>query len=103
MGTAYSSAPYMYSRFATLLIQCCRNMFRIPEIIYDPTLVLNPYIFLLEILFRIRAFKSPNIDCPENLYSLDILNGLNEQRLPLWDKLADQFVFCQAIREGGGV
>jgi hypothetical protein len=52
---------------------------------------------LLGMLFHIKAFKSPNIDCPENLYSLNILRGLNEQRLLLWDDLADKFVFCKAV------
>jgi hypothetical protein len=53
-------------------------MFMIPEIIYDPTLVLSPHVFLLGMLFKIRAFKSPSIDSPENLYSLDVLERLNE-------------------------
>ncbi|KAJ5447699.1 hypothetical protein N7445_002520 [Penicillium cf. griseofulvum] len=57
------------------------NTFPIPEIIFDPTLVLSPYIFLLGILFRISAFKSlskdsPIIDYPKKLYRLRILDGL---------------------------
>jgi hypothetical protein len=54
-------------------------MFPIPEIIYDPILVLSPYVFLLGILFKARAFKFPSIDSPERVYSLDILDGLNKQ------------------------
>ncbi|KAJ5475749.1 hypothetical protein N7475_001478 [Penicillium sp. IBT 31633x] len=58
-----------------------RNMFPIPEIIFDPTLVLSPHVFVLGMLFRIGAFKSlskdgPVIDCPEKLYRLRILDGL---------------------------
>ena len=49
--------------------------------------------FLLGMLFKIRAFKSPNIDFPENLYSLDVLEGLNEQSLPLKKTIDDDFVF----------
>ncbi|OJD28259.1 hypothetical protein ACJ73_00338 [Blastomyces percursus] len=79
------------------------NTFWLPEIIYDPTLVLSPHIFLLGMLFHIRAFKSPGIRRPEDLYSLGVLNGLNQQELPLRDDLADLFVFCSAVREGGGV
>ncbi|EER43787.1 conserved hypothetical protein [Histoplasma capsulatum H143] len=75
----------------------------LPEIIYDPTLVLSPHVFLLGMLFHIRAFKSPGIRRPEDLYSLGVLNGLNQQELPLRDDLADLFVFCSAVREGGGV
>ncbi|OJD22468.1 hypothetical protein ACJ73_06185 [Blastomyces percursus] len=79
------------------------NTFWLPEIIYDPTLVLSPHIFLLGMLFHIRAFKSPGIRRPEDLYRLGVLNGLNQQELPLRDDLADLFVFCSAVREGGGV
>ncbi|EDN05111.1 predicted protein [Histoplasma mississippiense (nom. inval.)] len=79
------------------------NTFWLPEIIYDPTLVLSPHVFLLGMLFYIQAFKSPGIRRPEDLYSLGVLNGLNQQQLPLRDDLADLFVFCSAVREGGGV
>jgi hypothetical protein len=79
------------------------NEFKIPEIIYDPTLVLSPHVFLLGMLFKARAFKSPSIDCPERLYSLKVLKGLNEQPLPLRDEMNDEFIFCQAVREAQGV
>ncbi|EQL37995.1 hypothetical protein BDFG_01012 [Blastomyces dermatitidis ATCC 26199] len=84
------------------------NTFLIPEIIYDPTLVLSPHVFLLSMLFRLKAFRSifkdqPTINCPENLYSLGILKGLNQQDLKLKDELLDQFVFCQAVQEAHGV
>lgn len=54
-------------------------------------------------LFKARAFKSPSIDSPEKLYSLNVLNGLNEQPLPLRDAMNDDFIFCQAVREAQGV
>lgn len=79
----------------------CRDAFPIPEIIFDPTLVLSPHTFLLGMLFHIRAFKSPSIDCPESLYSLKA--PLGEQKLPLRNDLLDQYVFCQAIRECDGI
>ena len=50
-----------------------------------------------------KEFKSPSIDCPERLYSLDVLDGLNEQTLPLKEELDDDFVFCQAVREAHSV
>jgi hypothetical protein len=78
-------------------------VFPIPEIIYDPTLVLSPHVFLLGMLFKIRAFQSPSIDSPERLYSLNVLDGLNEQGLPLREELDEDFVFCQAVREAYGV
>lgn len=54
-------------------------------------------------LFKVQAFKSPSIYSPEKLYSLNVLQGLNEQELPLKDELLDNFVFCQAVREAEGV
>ena len=54
-------------------------MFPIPEIIYDPTLVLSPHVFLLRMLFKAQAFKSPSIDSTERLYGLDAPDNPNEQ------------------------
>ncbi|CAG8311204.1 unnamed protein product [Penicillium nalgiovense] len=84
------------------------NTFPIPEIIFDPTLVLSPHVFLLGILFRIGAFKSlskdgPVMDSPEKLYRLRVLHGLGEQELKLKDEILGQNVFCQALRGPGGI
>ncbi|ODH43977.1 hypothetical protein ACO22_00949 [Paracoccidioides brasiliensis] len=79
------------------------NTFRLPEIIYDPTLVLSPHVFLLGMLFHIEVFKSPSLKTPERLYSLRILDRLNQQELPLRDDLANKFIFCMVVREGDGV
>ncbi|CDM32842.1 Protein of unknown function DUF3435 [Penicillium roqueforti FM164] len=84
------------------------NTFPIPEIIFDPTLVLSPYVFLLGILFRIGAFKSlskdgPVMDCPEKLYRLRVLYRLGEQELKLKDKILSQNVFYQVLREPSGI
>ncbi|KAE8399029.1 hypothetical protein BDV37DRAFT_290564 [Aspergillus pseudonomiae] len=70
-------------------------------------LVLSPHVFLLGMLFRIKAFKSfstdgPVVDCPENLYTVGILGGLGQQELKLKDEILDQFVFCQVVREADG-
>ena len=71
-----------------------RNVFPIPEIIYDPTLILSPHVFLLGMLFKAQAFKSPSIDSPEKLYSLNVLNGLSKQKFLLKEKLDNKFIFC---------
>ncbi|KAB8212991.1 hypothetical protein BDV33DRAFT_210635, partial [Aspergillus novoparasiticus] len=83
------------------------NTFPIPEIIFDPSLVLSPHVFLLGMLFRIKAFKSfstngPVLDCPENLYAVGVLGGLGQQELKLKDEILNQFVFCQAVCEADG-
>ncbi len=69
-------------------------MFLIPETIHDPTLALSPHVSPLGMPFMARAFKSPSIDSLEQLYSLDVLDGLNEQKLPLKEELNNGFVFC---------
>jgi hypothetical protein len=94
-------------RCGPLLIAWDRNTFSIPEIIYDPTLVLSLHVVLLVILFRVKAFKNLStdgrvVDCPENLYDLRILKGLGQQELKLKDEIQDQFVFCQVVREVDG-
>ena len=65
--------------------------------------MLSPYVFLLGMLFKARAFKSPSIESQERVYSLDVLDGLNEQRLPLREALDEAFIFCQAVCEADGV
>ncbi|KAL4950839.1 hypothetical protein BDW69DRAFT_186978 [Aspergillus filifer] len=85
-----------------------KNTFPIPEIVFDPTLVLSPHVFLLGMLFRIQAFKNFSteglvVDCPENLYNLGVLEGLGQQELKLKDEILDHFVFCQAVRESDGI
>jgi hypothetical protein len=59
--------------------------------------MLSPHTFLLSMLFKVQAFKSPSIVSPKKLYSLNVLNGMNEQQLPLKDELSDDFIFCQAV------
>ncbi|CAG8944722.1 unnamed protein product [Penicillium salamii] len=78
------------------------NMFPILEIIFNPTLVLSPYVFLLNILFRIGAFKSlskngPVMNYSEKLYCLWILDGLADvsnklQNIMLQHTSIDTFV-----------
>jgi len=54
-------------------------------------------------LFKAQAFESPSIDCPEKLYSLNILNRLNKQPLPLKEAMNDDFIFCQAVHGAHGI
>ncbi|KAM0814231.1 hypothetical protein AB5N19_00021 [Seiridium cardinale] len=58
--------------------------FLIPEIIYDPSLLLSPHVFLLGILFKNH---------------LNIINGENVLRLPLKDDLKDVLVFRRAGKD----
>jgi hypothetical protein len=74
----------------------------IPEVIFDPTLVLSPHMCLLGMLFKLVAFKSPNATCAEKLYSLKILKGLNQQDMPIKDHFLDKFVFSDVTKEADG-
>ncbi|ODH12934.1 hypothetical protein ACO22_07765 [Paracoccidioides brasiliensis] len=73
------------------------NTFWLSEIIYDLTLVLSSHVFLLGMLFHIQVFKSSSIKTAEQLYSLSILNRLNQQELPLQNDLLDKFIFCMMV------
>ncbi|EER41871.1 conserved hypothetical protein [Histoplasma capsulatum H143] len=44
-------------------------------------------------------FKLSDIRHSENLYSLNILNELNQQKLPLWNNLTDLFIFYLTVYE----
>ncbi|KAL4861811.1 hypothetical protein BDV12DRAFT_190834 [Aspergillus spectabilis] len=100
---------YLTPRFTKIFLgEKEENTFPIPEIVFDPTLVLSPHVFLLGMLFRIQAFKNISKDglvlnCPENLYNLGVLDGLGEQPLKLKDEILDYFVFCQGMRESDGL
>ncbi|KAH8432442.1 uncharacterized protein LDX57_010078 [Aspergillus melleus] len=83
------------------------NEFKIPEIIFDSTLVLSPHVCLLGMLFYIKGFKSitatgPVLDSPEKLYSLEVLDGLGQQELKLKNELLDKYIFCPTVRETTG-
>ncbi|KAF9884370.1 hypothetical protein FE257_001826 [Aspergillus nanangensis] len=83
------------------------NEFKIPEIIFDPTLILSPHVCLLSMLFHIQGFKrssttGPVLDGPKKLYCLGVLEGKGQQELKLRDELLDKFVFCQVERLAKG-
>lgn len=77
--------------------------FLIPEIIYDPSLLLSPHVFLLGILFKHRAFLAEDLnDYPHALSDLDIHDGEYELPLPLKDELQDVYVFRQTTQTVSG-
>ncbi|RYN85694.1 hypothetical protein AA0119_g13215 [Alternaria tenuissima] len=68
------------------------NTFPIPEIIFDPSLVLSPHVFLLGLMFADKAFSISELT-PENLYTLDIRPGCNQLNVPIREEVADLCVF----------
>ncbi|OXV06315.1 hypothetical protein Egran_05917 [Elaphomyces granulatus] len=83
------------------------NTYILPEIIFDPSLVLSPHVFLLGLLFADRAFD--RVDGEEVLVSanqlprLRILDGCNELRLQLDPKLDDIPIFRMSERTLQGI
>lgn len=76
-----------------------RKTFLVPEIIHDPSLFLSPHIFLLAILFRIRAFDSESLNNnPHLLSTLNCHPGSNQLRLTLRDDIGEDFLFRQCVK-----
>ncbi|QKX57723.1 uncharacterized protein TRUGW13939_04842 [Talaromyces rugulosus] len=83
------------------------NEFKIPEIIFDPTLALSPHVCLQIMLFHIQGFKrisktGPVLDSAAKLYSLRVPDGKGQQEVQLQDALLDKYVFCQVDQENTG-
>ncbi|RWA10320.1 hypothetical protein EKO27_g4770 [Xylaria grammica] len=73
--------------------------FMIPEIIYDPSLLLSPHVFLLAILYRHRAFETEDLNAsPALLNKLRIHPSGNEFPLHLRPDLDNVFIFRRAAR-----
>ena len=100
-------SEFYYSLEVSLLTKLDRNEFKILKIIFNLTLVFNPHVCLLGMLFYIKDFKTiskigPVLDCQENLYNFQVLNGLKQQGLKLKDKIQGKFVFYKAVQETVG-
>ncbi|KAJ5627605.1 hypothetical protein N7490_009833 [Penicillium lividum] len=83
------------------------NTYILPEIIFDPSLVLSPHVFLLGLLFADRAFD--RVDGEEVLVSanqlprLRIRDQCNELRLQLDSMMDDVPVFRMSERSLNGI
>lgn len=49
-----------------------RVKFVLPEIIFDPSLILSPHVFFLGLVFADEAFAAPNLRSAAQLSELDI-------------------------------
>jgi hypothetical protein len=85
--------------FLTLYL---RVKFELPEVIFDPSLILSPHVFLKGIVFADEAFAAPSLTCSSQLSTLDIRPG--NQQLPLDFKpdMLDVFVFRKSVKTGYG-
>ncbi|KAF2193597.1 C2H2 finger domain protein [Zopfia rhizophila CBS 207.26] len=77
------------------------NTFPIPEILFDPSLVLSPHVFLLGLMFADDVFSTPGL-APEHLSQLDIRPGCNALELPLKPEMAHTYVFRQCTPTSTG-
>jgi hypothetical protein len=74
------------------------NTFPIPEIIFDPSLVLSPHVTLLGLLLADKAFAAPNLTSAEQLSLLDIEPGCNQLQLLLNPEKDNIPVFRKSVQ-----
>ena len=80
------------------LLTDARNTFPIPEIIFDPSLILSPHVFLLGLIFADKAFATPNLTTAKQLSGLDIRLGYKQLSLLLKPSIANILVFRKSIK-----
>jgi hypothetical protein len=73
------------------------NQFKMLKIIFNLMFMLSSHIFLLRMLFKTQTFKFLSVNFLEKLYSLNILDSLNEQALSLYKIIIDDFIFCKTV------
>lgn len=87
-----SNLAHMYSRVKFVL----------PEIIFDPSLILSPHVFLLGLIFADTAFAAPNLRCASQLSGLDIRPGYQQLELLFKPSMLDVPIFRKSVRTGYG-
>ncbi|KAG6354084.1 hypothetical protein INS49_005055 [Diaporthe citri] len=80
-----------------------RKTFIVPEILYDPSLLLSPHVFLLAILFRRHAFMLESLnDNPHMLSELHVHPSGNELPLSLKDEIKGRYIFRRCVKTSIG-
>jgi len=72
-------------------------MFPLPEIIFNPSLVLSPHVTLLGLLFADEAFLAPNLISAKKIGGLDIRPGYKQLPLHLKLEMANIPVFRKSV------
>src|SRR6516162_9325820 len=75
-----------------------RNTFPLPEIIYDPSLILSPHVALLGLILANDAFLAPNLTSAKKISKLDIRPGYEQLPLHLKPSMANIPVFHKSIK-----
>ncbi|KAK8013600.1 hypothetical protein PG991_009193 [Apiospora marii] len=75
----------------------------IPEIIWEPTLLLSPHVFLMAVLMYRRAFLNEGLNNdPDNFAKLTLPKNENEMAIPLKKEVKDMYLFRKIKRDLAG-
>ncbi|XTI96066.1 hypothetical protein V2W45_1180001, partial [Cenococcum geophilum] len=98
-GGPYKIVPKFIFKFTKEYLSIKEaNTFPIPKIIFNPSLILSPYVFLLGLLFANKAFMAPNLISAKQLSKLYIKPRHNKLPLLLRLDLDNIPVFQQLIK-----
>jgi len=73
-------------------------MFILPEIIFNPSLILNLHIALLSLIFADNAFLAPSLILAKRISELNIPLSYKLLPLHLKPEIANIPVFCKSIK-----
>jgi hypothetical protein len=99
LGLFSSPTPSSPSLLARRAIHIeARNTFLLPEVIFNPSLVLSPHVALLGLIFADNAFLAPSLISAERISELDIPPSYEQLPLHLKPEMAKTHVFRKSIR-----
>lgn len=90
--------PFRSSLVQTPIHTYFRIKFVLLEIIFDPSLILSPHIFLLGLIFADRAFAAPNPKSAAQLSELDIRPSYQQLELLFKPSMLDVPVFRKSVK-----
>ncbi|KAJ9646989.1 hypothetical protein H2199_001975 [Coniosporium tulheliwenetii] len=79
------------------------NTFTVPDIPSEPCILLCAQTTFLALAFLDQAFAAPDLTSPEQLYSLNVLPGQNQQPLPWREEMEDVPLFRKSERTAHGI
>lgn len=89
--------------WAQQLTNCLKNKFGIPDILFEPCLLLCPHINLLTLMFANKVFAPSALTTPKQLFNLCILPRKNQIKLPLKEEKKNVPLFCVSENTAYGV
>jgi hypothetical protein len=75
-----------------------RNMFILPEIIFDLSLILSPHVDLLGLIFANNIFLAPSLILAERISELDIPPSYKQLPLYLKPEMANILILYKSIK-----